>query len=45
MIQTTIRIDSELYEKIVKQALKEKRSINSQLIYIIEKYFKIIKDL
>lgn len=45
MVQTTIRIDSELYEKIVKQADKEKRSINSQLIYIIEKYFKIIKDL
>lgn len=45
MIQTSIRIDSELYEKIVKQAIKEKRSINSQLIYIIEKYFKIIKDL
>lgn len=45
MIQTTIRIDIEIYEKIVKQALKEKRSINSQFIYILEKYFKIIKDL
>lgn len=45
MIQTTIRIPEELYEKIVKQADKDRRSINSQFIFIIEKYFKIIKDL
>lgn len=45
MIQTTIRLPEELYEKIVKQADKDKRSINSQFIYILEKYFKIIKDL
>lgn len=45
MIQTTIRIPEELYDKIVKQAYKDRRSINSQFIVIIEKYFKIIKDL
>lgn len=45
MITTTIRINDELYEKLVKSALKDKRSINSQLIYIIETYFKIIKNL
>lgn len=45
MIQTTIRIPEELYEKIIKQANKDRRSINSQFIIILEKYFKILKDL
>ena len=45
MIPYTIRIPEELYEKIVKQANKEKRSINSQFVYILEKYFNIIKSL
>lgn len=45
MIQTTIRLDKELYEKIVKLALKDKRSINAEFNYILEKYIKIMKDL
>ena len=43
MITTTIRIDEVLYEKIVKQALKEKRSINSQICFILEQYIEMIK--
>lgn len=43
MITTTIRIDEVLYEKIVKLAQKEKRSINSQLVIIIEQYLEMIK--
>lgn len=35
---TTIRIEEELYEKIVKLAQEDKRSINSEMIYILEKY-------
>lgn len=45
MVQTTIRLDEELYEKLVKQANKNKRSINSEFNFILEKYFKIIKEL
>lgn len=43
MITTTIRIDEVLYEKLVKLAQKEKRSINSQLVIIIEQYLEMIK--
>lgn len=43
MITTTIRIDEVLYEKLVKLALKEKRSINSQLCIIIEQYLEMTK--
>lgn len=35
---TTLRISEELYEKIVEIAEKEKRSINSEILYILEKY-------
>lgn len=45
MVQTTIRLDEELYEKLVRLANKEKRSINAEFNFILEKYFKIIKDL
>lgn len=37
---TTLRISEELYEKIVKQAELDKRSINSEILYILEKYIK-----
>lgn len=43
MITTTIRIDEALYEKVCKLALKEKRSINSQIQIIIEQYMEMIK--
>lgn len=43
MITTTIRIDEVLYEKIVKVALKEKRSINSQISFILEQYIEMLK--
>ena len=37
---TTLRIDEELYEKIVKLANMEERSINSQMLYIFKKYIE-----
>lgn len=40
MISSNIRIPEELWEKLKEIAEKEKRSMNSQLIYIIEKYIK-----
>lgn len=43
MTQTTIRIDTVLYEKIVKQAEKDKRSINAEMCYIFEMYLDMIK--
>jgi len=43
MIATTIRLDSILYEKIVKEAEKDKRSINSEIIHIFEEYLKMVK--
>lgn len=37
MITTTIRIEEELYDKIVKIALENRRSINSQLLIMLER--------
>lgn len=42
MITTTIRVDTILYEKIVKQATKDDRSINSEIKYIIKQYLEMI---
>lgn len=42
MITTTIRVDKELYDKLVKRASKEDRSINSQIKYIIKAYLGMI---
>ena len=36
MITTTIRIEEELYNKIVKLALDNRISINSQLLIMLE---------
>lgn len=44
MITTTLRIEEELYEKIVKIAEEEKRSVNSEIVYILEKFIKEKKD-
>ena len=43
MTTTTIRLDTLLYEKIVKLAEKDKRSINQEIIFIFEEYLNIIK--
>jgi len=40
MVHTSIRIDEEIYEKIVKLADKDKRSVNSEIIFILEKFLK-----
>lgn len=44
MITTTLRIEEELYEKIVKIAEEEKRSVNSEIVYILERFIKEKKD-
>ncbi len=43
MITTTIRIEEELYNKIVQLALENRRSINSQLLIMLEKYIEIVE--
>lgn len=43
MTTTTVRLDTILYEKIVKLAEKDKRSINQEIIYIFEEYLNMIK--
>lgn len=40
MINFTLRIDEETHEKISKIALKEERSLNSEIIYLIKKYIE-----
>lgn len=40
-IPTSIRLEEEIYQKVVKEAKKEKRSISAQIEYMIEKYFEI----
>ncbi len=44
MISSNIRVPEELWEKLKELADKEKRSINSELIYIIEQYIESKKD-
>lgn len=43
MITTTIRIEEDLYNEIVKIALENRRSINSQLLIMLEEQLKQIK--
>ena len=38
--QTIIRMPIELYERLKKSATKEKRSINLQVVHMIEEYLK-----
>ena len=40
MITTSLRIDEKLYEKLKKIAKKDKRSINTEILYILEKYIE-----
>ena len=39
--QQTIRIDTNLFEKIEKLATQEKRSITAQIEYMLSKYMEI----
>lgn len=41
MINTTLRIDELIYEKIVKISIKEKRSINAQINMILQEYINV----
>lgn len=38
---TSIRLSIENYNKIKKEAEKDKRSISKQIEFVIEKYYKI----
>ena len=40
MISSNIRVPEDLWDKLRKLAEKEKRSINSELNYIIEKHIE-----
>lgn len=43
--QTSIKIKSELMEKVKADAEKEKRSINKQIEYIVEQYYEMKRML
>ena len=43
MTTTTLRIDQELYDKIVNQSIENRRSINSEILYMLEKQIKEIE--
>lgn len=40
MISSNIRVPEDIWEKFKELALKEERSINAQLIYIMKKYIE-----
>ena len=42
---TSIRLEENVYKKVVEEATKEKRSISAQIEYIIEKYYEIRKTI
>ena len=41
----TFRIDDDLFNQVSKLANKNHRSVNSEIIAIIEEFFKINSDL
>lgn len=43
MTTTTLRINWELYNKIVELSHKDRRSINAEIQYIIERYLDSMK--
>ena len=43
-IQFTLRLEEELHEEIKKLAEEDKRSLNSEITYILEKYLKEKKE-
>ena len=42
---TSVRLDSELYEKIKADAEKERRSISGQIEYMLQQYYEMRKLL
>lgn len=40
-VRFTMRLDKEIYDKIVKLAKKHKRSINNEIAYRLEESLKI----
>lgn len=40
---TTLRIDKVLYDHICQQAIKDNRSINAEICYILKQYLEMIK--
>lgn len=40
---TTIRIDAVLYDAVCQQAIKDNRSINAEICYILKQYLEMIK--
>jgi hypothetical protein len=40
---TTLRINTILYEKICKEAIKDNRSINAEICFILLKYLESMK--
>lgn len=44
IIRLTLRLPSELHQKLLNLAKQEKRSLNSQIIYILQKFFEKDKD-
>lgn len=44
MINTTLRIEEELYQEIGKIAEDEQRSINAQIVYILKKFIEEKKE-
>lgn len=42
MTTTTLRIKQVLYEKLIKLAESDKRSINQEVQYIIERYIDMM---
>lgn len=39
-----LRLDADTYDKVLKQSKEENRSVNGQLVNIIQKSFKGISD-
>lgn len=42
---TSIRLDEKLYQRVVSEAQKNKRSISAQIEYTIEKYYEICDNI
>lgn len=40
MVQSNIRVPEDIWRKLKEIALKEERSINGEIIYIIKKYIE-----
>lgn len=40
MVKFLLRLDRDLYDKLIKSAKTEKRSINQTICYMLEQYLK-----